>query len=400
MGVDPAAGGREGGGLALKRAALAVAVVALLLWWLWPRQQPTPVAPPAHGDGDLAAWDGGRAPQQVRPVAATPRSAPRQAAVEQGDAGRGADPAVFGGIVELHNSFAIAKALSDNAAAAEARVDELCDKSRRLRQRDAPAGGADAAEFMAPRMDYEKPLDQPPGSLHFPDDFRNRIRSYGDAWLQRITDADLAGLDFSWLPQLAQFDHWTVLTAGRLRDFKPDNVFWFPIPNYSSLINWSKLRYALALRRGDMSAASDEVRHLAALIRSQKLLISEMVAILIEKLDAQADVADLDLRRRVAFASSYFGYPGVGPATVRKAMACAPVPCSALIEAASANRSLAPYASNDNLALVRQLAADYGCESALFDRISDARELPAGEAVDSAADGLSGALAKWLDEKR
>lgn len=103
------------------------------------------------------------------------------------------------GIVELHNSFAIGKALSENAAAAEARVDELCEKSRRVRKHEAPAGGADAAEFMASGMDYEKPLDQPPGSLHLPDDLRNRIRSYGDAWLQRITDADLAGLDFFWL---------------------------------------------------------------------------------------------------------------------------------------------------------------------------------------------------------
>jgi hypothetical protein len=388
---------------ALKRAALVAAVVALLLWWLWPRGQPAPAARAPAGNADSATRDGGRAAQQVRAVDATPRIAKREAGAGQRDAGADADadadPAMFGGIIELHNSFDVAKALSDNAAAAEARVDELCEKSRRLRQRSAPSGGADAAEFMAPRTDYEKPLDQPPGALHLPDEVRDRIRSYGDAWLQRITDADLQELDFSWLPQLARFDRWTVLTAGRLRDYKPDNVFWFPIPNYSSLMAWSKLRYALALRRGDMPAASDEVRHLAQLIRSQQLLIAELVAINLEKLDPQADVADLALRRQVEVASVYFGYPEVSPATVRKAIACAPAPCSALIDAAAANRSLAQYASTDNLALLRQLAADDGCESPLFDRISGGRELPAGEAVESAADGLSGAIAKWLDER-
>ena len=54
-------------------------------------------------------------------------------------------------------------------------------------------------------------------------------------------------LDFSWMQALQGFDHWTVLSAGRLRDFKPDNVFQFPIPNYLSLMVWSKLRYAVAV---------------------------------------------------------------------------------------------------------------------------------------------------------
>jgi hypothetical protein len=143
-------------------------------------------------------------------------------------------------------------------------VDRLCEETRKLRERpvlpNRSGREGDAAEFMAPLMDYEKPLDDPPGRLHLSDELRKRIGSYGQDWPAKITDRDLAGLDFAWMQALAQYDHWTLLGAGRLRNLPGNDFFNEPIPNYLSLQLWSKLRYALALRRGDLLAASADVR--------------------------------------------------------------------------------------------------------------------------------------------
>lgn len=342
--------------------------------------------------------------------------------VGEADAGvRVANPALFGGVVAFRNSFAIGETLNRNAAAAEAYLGKLCEETDRLREqpamREPSTRAQDAAQFMAPLMDYEKPLDEPPGRLHLPDELRQRIREYGPDWLTRITDRDLAGLDFAWLRALAQFDHWTVLSAGRLRDVKADNAFQFPIPNYSSVIVWAKLRAALALRHGDLAASSAEVRHLADLIRSQQFLLSEMVAIQIYKDDARArlvaaeagadvsgwdalDVAQLDRQRAATFASIYFTYPGVEADTVRRAMDCMPSPCSALIEGAAANRSLGSFGATDNLQVVRDLSSARGCEQALFDRVVAARQLSAGEAAEIASSELDGRIEKFLGAPR
>src|SRR5262249_61639039 len=136
-----------------------------------------------------------------------------------------------------------------NAANADAYVDRLCAESGALRGqpplRDLRTRESDAAVFMAPLIDYEKPLDDPPGQLHLPDELRQRITSYGSDWPTPITDPDLAGLDFSWMAALGQFDHWTLLGAGRLREVPVGNIFHDPIPNYVNLMQWAKLRLAL-----------------------------------------------------------------------------------------------------------------------------------------------------------
>jgi hypothetical protein len=79
-------------------------------------------------------------------------------------------------------------------------------------------------------------------------------------------------------------------------------------------------------------------------------------------------------------AAMFFGYPGVRPETLRKAMGCAPVPCTALIEAAGANRAFGAYAS-DNLQLVLQLAAERNCDQGLLARAVATREADAADAL-------------------
>jgi hypothetical protein len=328
------------------------------------------------------------------------------------------DPALFAKLVALGQGLELGEALAGNARMADAYVDKLCEQGRKLHEHpalpDGPSHERDAAEFMAPLVDYEV-LDDPPGRLHLEDALADRLKAYGVDWPARISDADLERRDFGWMSELQQFDHWSLLGAGRLRE-QPVSMGDFyrqAIPNYFSLVQWSKLRFAAAFRRGDLAQASTEVRHLADLIRTQSILVAEMIAVAIYRLDAsarevavekglgtagwpEADLRQIDRHRRIAFASLYFTYPGVKAETVRKAVACMPSPCSALLEGAGANRAFGAYGGANNLDLISDLAVEHDCDSVTLDRVSRFRELTASESLTSAAEDVGGQIPKWF----
>jgi hypothetical protein len=374
--------------------------------------------PPARNSPAAYPMSLPQGPARAAPRLAEGALGTGEATADTPDAGQGGSQSLpmIGRVATLAQGFALGEALSKNAANADAYVDRLCAESRALRERpalrDSHTRERDAAAFMAPLIDHEKPLDDPPGRLHLPDELRARINSYGPDWTQ-ISDRDLAGLDFSWMSALRQFDHWTVLGAGRLRDVPLGNVYRDPIPNYVSLMLWSKLRFALGIRRGDSTVASAEVRHLADLIRSQGILLGEMIAVALYKMDARArelaaaagaDVADwgeleadhLERYRRTTFASIFFTFPGVSPATVKKALGCMPSPCVALAEGAGANRSFGAYGATDNLTLVEEMAASHRCEDALIARAVGSQEVAAGDALEGAAAHLDERIPNFL----
>ncbi len=297
--------------------------------------------------------------------------------------------------------LALREALATNAAKAERYIGVLCDDVRELRQKppfpSPPPWRRDAARFLAPLLDYEKPYDDLEGQLHLPDDLRQRIHSYGNQWLALISDGDLEGLDFEWMSSLTWFDHWSQLGEGPLRYHSADNPMSFPLPNYSSLMIWAKLRYAAAVRRGDLAKASAEVRHLAELIRSQGWTISEIVALGFYRWDAvahqaavasgadvsgwvPADLEQLERYKRLSLAAVAFVYPGVNAATARRALDCSPSPCATLIDGAAVNRSLAAFVPADHLQLLRELSREYGCDGALFERLASGRSIEPSEA--------------------
>jgi len=331
---------------------------------------------------------------------------------------RRGDPVLFGKLVVLGQGLELGKALAKNARMADEYVDELCEEGNKLHEHpampDASSHDRDAADFMAPLVDYEKPIDDPPGRLHLANSLAERINSYGNDWPAKISDADLEGLDFGWMAALRRFDHWSLFGAGRIREEPVEKFFDLAIPNYSSLRFWSKLRLASAFRRGDFAQASSDVRHLGDLIRTQGIPISEMIAVAVYRLDARArevavargfdvggwpqpDVEQLDRYRRTTLASLSFTYPGVKPETLRKAVACMPSPCPALIEGAGANRTFGAYGGVDNLDLVSDLAREHGCESASLERARHTRELAASEALDVAGDDMGVRIPKLLD---
>lgn len=409
----------------MKRAAAVVcALVALaaILWILRAPAAPAPDVVPVRAASVVASVQA----QPVRPAAPAPKAAPLSPDAPRAAAPEAAKPvapspdqaALFAKLVGMGQGIAFAEALMRNAQQADAFVDKLCEETRKLHDHpalpDHDEHNHDAAGFMAPLVDYESPLDQPPGRLHIAEPLRGRLNAYGADWPTKIAPEDFAGLGFGWLQALAQYDHWTLLSAGRLRDLPAGtNIYGDPIPNYLSLMHWSKLRLALGFRRGDVLAASAEVRHLADLIRSQQILIAEMIAVMLYRFDARArdvaaaagldvsawpagDTAQLDRHRKMAFASMYFAYPGVSPQTLRKAVSCMPSSCSALLEAAGANRSFGAFATPDNFALVSELATEHGCEAAVLARIAASRELPAQEALQSVSEDVDQQIPKFF----
>jgi hypothetical protein len=385
----------------MQRRALVVlgllVLAALLALWFVPR--PAEVsregtvaersAPPPPSPAPQSSPGRTTAAARVQTPAADPMAG-------RPDAG---DAQLAGQLIAMGQSFALAEAVAQNAANAAKYVDKFCAENAKLPALPSAGANADAAAFMAPRMDYEKPLDEPPGSLHLPEELRVRMR--GPGWLDRITDADLQR-DFSWLTQLQQFDHWSYLGAGRLRDYVVTDAPHASIPNYASLFGWAKLRYALAVRRGDLPTAMAEVRHLADLIRSQGILIAEGSAIFLYGLEAQVHAAgamdpdELARRKDLAFAAVDFANPGVDPSVVRKAMECSKAPCTAIAEAVAMNRSLSSAAGSDNLAVLNELAGARGCDGELLGRLNATREYPTAQALSELADDLPQAIPKRL----
>jgi RNA polymerase sigma factor (sigma-70 family) len=403
--------------LKAKLGLIATAVILLLATLLWPRTS----AKTAQRESEPIL--------AVRPqVDSTPAAPVTPARVDQfktkararkidalTDSGA---PMLFGQLVAMGQGFTLAEMLSKNASNADRYVDLFCDKAKTIRQKPRPGGepgtSSDAASFMAPLMDYEKPLDDPPGKLHFAAPFRDRIHAYGDDWPALITDQDLAGLDFAWLHALEQFDHWSVYGAGRLRDVPTGgNIYASVIPNYTSLLYWAKLRFAASLRTGDTLQANQDIEHLSMLIRSQDLLIGVGVSLLMARYESQMrgafvaqggdiskwaapDLGSLQEEKQLEFASIYFSYPGVSEATLRKAFACMPSPCTSLMEGAAANQAIGAFIDSDNSALIRSLSQERDCDQAPFDRAFASDGLTSEEALSSQIGDLDTEIPRLL----
>lgn len=307
----------------------------------------------------------------------------------------------------------IAVFFRENAQLADKVVDRFCEQSKRLKEAGlGPAPAAerprqrDAASFLSVRVDWEN-ASKARGLLHLPDAVHARLQEYGPAWPIRISDADLQGLDFSWLTQLDGFDHWTLLGDGPARDSADPQFSTSPVPNLVGFQDWAKLRFAKALRDGDLPRASAELRHLVSLLQSTGMLIGEAVAVVLLKLERAAyDTArdrgvrdtvelhpftreDLDDYRRSAFASSELLFPGVSPETMKKALGCAANPCMAIYEATGIHAELGAFSATDTSRDFRALADSAGCDSKQLDWLRRVKPVDLG----AAARNLTGAHA-------
>lgn len=268
------------------------------------------------------------------------------------DAGAVVDGGSFDEFLETVGKQAVAQFLADNASAAQKHVDRYCAETKDLVKRKEladPPRQRDAAVYMAGRTDWEGGRI---GLLHLPASLTQRMSNPPNAWRQAGPEL-YAGLDFTWMSELLQFDHWSLLGAGPLRDDKPTSFYEANLPNYVTLMHWSKLRLLKGVHDGNLAQASVEVRHLAGLIASSGTLIGEMIRISLYNIERKTwedlgqpvpgglPSADENWRlRHSAFAGMYLLYPGVPRAVKEKALKCVPMRCAALLEAIGAAASV------------------------------------------------------------
>ena len=305
--------------------------------------------------------------------------------------------------------------LERNASLARKYVERFCDEAHRLPGRRGLFSESerlrDASGWLVDRVDWEDGWGGPPkeGSLHLSQALLDKVNR---SWPGGLGDIDLRGLDFTWMRELQAFDTWDVAAAGPLKERRGEYLSGAPLPHYILLLSWTKLRFAKALRDGDLFQAAAETRHLADLLHSQGLVVADRFAISVLQVERNArDVAaaqgrdvtgwaplEADIllgQARLLDASPHFFYPGVDPEVMARALECAPAPCSALTEAALVYLHLGAFASSDTSAAFWSMAEERGCASGAREVLLSLR--PAPSPSERGLDALGGRLEELFE---
>lgn len=364
--------------------------LAAALWFGWPKKsEPLPFAPARTGE--LKANDT-RVEERRTAVVATPAA---NVDVPFFDAGSAAPPDAGwdAGVSRAEAQAAVDDWLDANAAAARDQLDRFCEQSALLKGTvlvPPRVRVSDAAYFMGVRVGFER-AERPPGLLMLPKDVSARLQSYGAEWPSRIAPTDLRGLDFAWMRQAMEFDHWTLTSDGPSRSAEPKTLWEESTPNYFVLLEWSKLRLAAGLANGDVGQASKEVRHLASLVHSQDILLAQMFSLSLIGVDQNArraaesrgidvtgwpSVREEDRATASGLIISGYGFlvPKVPPELQRKAIECSNAPCAGIVEAIALHAALGGFVSGSADSL-SDAAKRHGCDLALVGRASRTPQL-------------------------
>jgi hypothetical protein len=133
-------------------------------------------------------------------------------------------------------------------------------------------GESDAGPYLNPML----------AKLAIPKEIQKELQNRN--WVQYKPDFKKLMLDFSWMKELAKYDYWAPdLNNPEIDPKSHPNITMLPLPEYSHLISWARLRLKQGKLTNDMKNAQAEVRHLARLIYTNDYLVSSMVAITILK---------------------------------------------------------------------------------------------------------------------
>lgn len=335
-----------------------------------------------------------------------PRSAPRARAStisparNASTASGGAEAAgIFGQLQAIHqvaSQMDVSTYLEKNAELAAKHVERFCEEARKAPRPYAPsARSQDAATFLAPRIDWatEPPIE---GTLHVPASITQLLTA--DGWEERIADLDLSGLEPRWLSELLPYDHWELTTAGPPSKLAPGADFGGALPLYTFFVHWTKLRFARAFRFGDFLEASREVRHLANLLSTQNVVLAQVIAAILLKVEERAFLVatrrglsvpgwapagtaeDLDRLRRIDRVSYAFFLPGVSEKVMARALDCAPARCTAITEGAWSHATVGELSSEDTREGFGRIVEDSGCQGPLLAKIREGQKLSLHEA--------------------
>lgn len=306
---------------------------------------------------------------------------------------------IFGQIQALHqvaSQMDVSTYLETNAALAAKHIERFCEEARKTPRPYAPsARSQDAAAFLAPRIDWatEPPIE---GTLHVPASITQLLNA--DGWEEKIADLDLSGLEPRWLSELLPYDYWELTTAGPPSKLGPGADFGAALPLYPFFVHWTKLRFARAFRFGDFLEASREVRHLANLLSTQNVVLAQVIAAVLLKVEERAFLVatrrglsvpgwapagtaeDLDRLRRIDRVSYAFFLPGVSEKVMARALDCAPARCTAITEGAWSHATVGELSSEDTREGFGRIVEDSGCQGPLLAKIREGQKLSLHEA--------------------
>lgn len=171
---------------------------------------------------------------------------------------------------------------------------------------------------------------------------------------------DVSSLDFAWMRELQAFGRWDFSRNLPFKHEEPFNMMTASIPNFISLLEWSKFRMLQGLKSGQTMEAVRDVRHLAWLSYRTDTLIGAMIANAILGTERKAHALmkeppmewrpmsqeQGDRMKAVFWASVAFSNINTPVAVARKARSCGSglSRCHGLVEASNSARYLQPLA--------------------------------------------------------
>lgn len=194
--------------------------------------------------------------------------------------------------------------------------------------------GGDAGEQLHEILRWKGgPLDDVPPTdeqLTLDDELADKVSPFElDDKTALPTAEELAALDFGWMKDLERYAYWELSTHPHFAGGGPIDGVAMPIPDFTALLSWSKLRLIDGWRRGELAAARDEVRHLAWLAVTTETLIGGMFGVALLGVEDKARatfspdeppaVPTRSALKRVAWALRALGHEGL-PADVRARM--------------------------------------------------------------------------------
>jgi len=110
----------------------------------------------------------------------------------------------------------------------------------------------------------------------------NIAKIASDAMLNKnnVLQEELKRIDYSWMKQLLDFDHWELFTSSPIEfmDRADYTIFTDTDADWAVLVKWTRLRLNNDFREGDFEQALKEVRHLARLVYSTERTLGVMIS--------------------------------------------------------------------------------------------------------------------------
>lgn len=159
----------------------------------------------------------------------------------------------------------------------------------------------DAGKFLNSRIAWIKPAHSPYSSLvsKWPDivpptELDVKLNgTWRNKWMEHANEVSFEKIDFSWMRNLNQYDHWDIFSHGPLsRAIKNQTAdispFSMPTPDGWALLFLAKLRLMKAVVDHKPLLALREVRQLAKLLLSQESYVEQIYATVLLELEMTA----------------------------------------------------------------------------------------------------------------